>query len=84
MTNKAILSNGRELSIEEGINVLGLMSGTSLDGLDLCLVNFKFVNGRWQYSIIKAEDEKYPQELHEKLANAQDMNAEEYACLHTG
>ena len=84
MTNKAILSNGRELSIEEGINVLGLMSGTSLDGLDLCLVNFKYVNGRWQYSIIKAEDEKYPQELHEKLANAQDMNAEEYACLHTG
>ncbi len=84
MTNKTILSNGRELSIENGINVLGLMSGTSLDGLDLCLVNFKYINGRWQYSIIKAEDEKYPGQLHEKLANAQSMSAEEYACLHTG
>lgn len=63
--------------------VIGVMSGTSLDGLDMCCVTFKYVDGKWDYSIIKAEDESYPEEIKEKLANAQNMTALQYAQFHS-
>lgn len=64
-------------------NVIGLMSGTSLDGLDLCCVTFKYDDGKWEYQIVKAEDEPYPDDIKQKLANAQNMSAEEYALFHS-
>ncbi|MBR5019448.1 MAG: anhydro-N-acetylmuramic acid kinase [Bacteroidales bacterium] len=64
------------------IDVVGLMSGTSLDGLDLCCVAFDF-DGKWHYRILKAESVDYPAELRAKLANAQNMTALEYARLHS-
>ncbi len=82
-------STGKVIDIEKGIKVIGLMSGTSLDGLDICYVNFRYDKdgndgaGKWHYEIIKAEDEGYPQQLKEKLGNAQNMNALDYALLHS-
>ena len=64
-------------------SVIGLMSGTSLDGLDLCCVTFKYDDGKWEYQIVKAEDEPYPDDIKQKLANAQNMSAEEYALFHS-
>ena len=64
------------------LTVVGLMSGTSLDGLDLCCVSFDF-DGTWHYRIIKAESVDYPAELRDKLASAQTMTAQEYARLHS-
>ena len=64
-------------------SVIGLMSGTSLDGLDLCCVTFKYDEGKWEYQIVKAEDEPYPDDIKQKLANAQNMSAEEYALFHS-
>ena len=64
------------------IDVVGLMSGTSLDGLDLCCVHFDY-DGAWRYRIVKAESVDYPAELREKLATAQSMSALEYARLHS-
>ena len=64
------------------IDVLGLMSGTSLDGLDLCCVHFEF-DGTWHYRIVKAESVDYPQPLREALASAQSMSAQAYARLHS-
>ena len=64
------------------LNVVGLMSGTSLDGLDLCCVSFDY-DGTWHYRIIKAESVDYPAELRDKLASAQTMTAQEYARLHS-
>ena len=63
-------------------DVVGLMSGTSLDGLDLCCVSFDF-DGSWRYRILKAESVDYPAELREKLASAQTMSAQDYARLHS-
>lgn len=64
------------------INVIGLMSGTSLDGLDICYVNFKY-DGKWIYKIIQADSVDYPADLKEKLNSAQTMNAEQFARLHS-
>ena len=64
------------------IDVIGLMSGTSLDGLDICCVSFDY-DGKWNYRIIKAESEEYPDSLRDRLASAQDMCAREYALLHS-
>lgn len=45
---------------------LGLMSGTSLDGLDLCLVKFT-EEKNWTFEIIKAKTLPYTEEWQEKL-----------------
>lgn len=66
------------------IKIIGLMSGTSLDGLDICYAAFhKDDEGKWQYRVIAAESESYPQELKTKLAECQNMTAQEYALLHS-
>jgi anhydro-N-acetylmuramic acid kinase len=48
------------------LNVLGLMSGTSLDGVDLCLAKL-FWQDRLQYEILGFETRPMPQPLREKL-----------------
>lgn len=49
---------------------IGLMSGSSLDGLDLALVRFTSDKGRYQYTIEAAETLPYPSYWHDNLANA--------------
>ena len=39
-------------------NIIGLMSGTSLDGLDVVYVNFKH-DKFWKYEIINSKTYKY-------------------------
>ncbi|MBE6244221.1 MAG: anhydro-N-acetylmuramic acid kinase [Bacteroidales bacterium] len=73
----------RVYDFENGVDIIGLMSGTSLDGLDICLVRFFFKDGKWSYKTLYAEDEQYPADLKARLSRAQMMNAEEYALLHS-
>ncbi|MCF7561216.1 anhydro-N-acetylmuramic acid kinase [Sabulilitoribacter multivorans] len=44
--------------IKTEYNVIGVMSGTSLDGIDLVFVNFK-VDNSWQFEIIHSETVSY-------------------------
>lgn len=60
---------------KESIIGLGLMSGTSLDGLDLCLVSFGIEdNDARTYSILKAETIAYDTPLQSKLVEAENMS----------
>ena len=68
---------------ENGVEMIGLMSGTSLDGLDLCHVRFFYREGKWSFKTLHAEDEPYPKELKDRLSRAQTMTAQEYALLHS-
>ncbi|MDR9457039.1 MAG: anhydro-N-acetylmuramic acid kinase [Salegentibacter sp.] len=55
--------------------VLGVMSGTSLDGIDLVYVNFDYKN-EWSYKILRAETSPYPLNWQETLAAAINFSEE--------
>lgn len=62
---------------------IGLMSGSSLDGLDIVFVEIHETGGNWKYEIIHADCYAYNQEWIEKLKSAVTMNAMDYQLLHT-
>ncbi|MEO9070744.1 MAG: anhydro-N-acetylmuramic acid kinase, partial [Ginsengibacter sp.] len=64
-------------------NVIGLMSGSSLDGLDIAFVEFSETAGKWNYEIKCAGCIEYGNEWIDKLKNAVNFSAKEYQLLHT-
>jgi anhydro-N-acetylmuramic acid kinase len=61
--------------------VIGLMSGTSLDGLDMVYCHFTF-NKNWQYEILEYTTLEYSKKWKEKLAGAPALNGNELILLH--
>lgn len=61
-------------------HVIGLMSGTSLDGLDIAFCEFQYSN-HWQYKIIECTTIAYPEDLEKKLSHCIDLNGYELVCL---
>lgn len=49
------------------VGVVGLMSGTSLDGLDLCFVEFNRINTGWSFEIKATKGLNYSEEWRVKL-----------------
>ncbi|MCS7076081.1 MAG: anhydro-N-acetylmuramic acid kinase [Bacteroidia bacterium] len=60
---------------------VGLMSGTSLDGLDICYVRFSNDFLLWKYDIIDATTYHYSEVLIQKLKNAHTYSVEQIASL---
>lgn len=56
-------------------NVVGLMSGTSLDGLDVAYVEFTYERNRWTYNMQYAETFPYPEEMVVALKKAPHLDA---------
>ncbi|MFV0237713.1 MAG: anhydro-N-acetylmuramic acid kinase [Flavobacteriales bacterium] len=61
-------------------HAIGLMSGTSLDGLDMCYVKFIF-DKKWSFEILKAKTIDYNAVWKEKLANSTHISSEELMNL---
>ena len=62
--------------------VLGLMSGTSLDGLDMAYCHIWEENGKWNFSIKKTAEIDYSDEMREHLKNAIHLSGEDHDQLH--
>ncbi|WP_411810974.1 anhydro-N-acetylmuramic acid kinase [Chryseobacterium scophthalmum] len=62
---------------------IGLMSGTSLDGLDICFAKFWKENSSWKFEIIKAETILYPKVLEEQLRNSIYLSSQNLLALHS-
>lgn len=59
---------------------IGLMCGTSRDGLDVADVSFTFDN-TWHFELHAAESVSLPEELFDALKDAMNLNAKDYMLL---
>ena len=59
---------------KETYNVIGVMSGTSLDGIDLAHVHFSIVDGKWSFDIYETETVSYDNDWLNKLKTAIDFS----------
>jgi anhydro-N-acetylmuramic acid kinase len=66
----------------ESYLVIGLMSGTSLDGLDIALCKFQFQDNKWSFEILETETRKYSDYWLGKLTSIHKAEAEELTKLH--
>ena len=59
---------------KETYKVIGVMSGTSLDGIDLAHVHFSIVDGKWSFDIYETETVSYDNDWLNKLKTAIDFS----------
>lgn len=64
-------------------HVIGLMSGSSLDGLDIAYVQLDEVRGAWSYQLHQAECLPYSADWVNKLRHAGTMHVGDFLKLHT-
>jgi anhydro-N-acetylmuramic acid kinase len=63
--------------------VIGIMSGSSLDGLDMAYVHIQETGGQWSFDIVCTECHAYPPAWAAQLSNAVTATALDYQLLHT-
>jgi len=61
---------------------IGIMSGSSLDGLDIAFTEFTETGGKWTFEILAAECIEYNSEWQTKLKTAVSLSAMDYQLLH--
>ena len=62
---------------------IGLMSGSSLDGLDIVFAEFNESGGNWTFEILAADCYEYSEEWKNKLQESISLNALDYQLLHS-
>lgn len=63
--------------------VIGLMSGSSLDGLDIACIDFIPSGENWSFKILHAQTIPYSNEWVQRLSHANELDARAYLLLHT-
>ncbi len=65
---------------KENYHVIGLMSGTSVDGLDIAYCRFTSTD-KWKFEILHAQTADYPDALRKKLKSCYALSAEDLTAL---
>lgn len=66
---------------KENYNVIGVMSGTSLDGVDLAHIRFSVTDGRWHFEICECETVGYSKDWVDTLKVAVGFDSEKLQHL---
>jgi anhydro-N-acetylmuramic acid kinase len=66
---------------KQNYNVIGVMSGTSLDGVDLAHIKFEINNSKWSYEIYECNTISYSNEIISKLKNGINLSKSELSDL---
>jgi anhydro-N-acetylmuramic acid kinase len=66
----------------EKYKAIGLMSGSSLDGLDIAYCGFSEENGKWDFDILKTEVIAYPDEWTQEIKGLPVSNAKNLWEVH--
>lgn len=61
--------------------MIGMMSGTSLDGLDMAYVHFTHHDAQWDFSLLAKRHVPYPPELVQKLGDVLTYSLRDIAAL---
>lgn len=64
-------------------HAIGLMSGTSLDGLDICYAKFTQTDSAWNFEILNCETLPYSSDWEQSLRNAVHLSSEELLKLNS-
>lgn len=67
--------------LKQFYNVVGVMSGTSLDGVDLAHIHFTIKSGVWSFEIFETETVAYSKDWFNKLKNAVQFSTEELTTV---
>lgn len=65
------------------LRVIGLMSGSSLDGLDIVMCEFSYINNSIQHNIISSTTIPYDLQWVSDLSNIVDLNVAQYFTINT-
>ena len=60
--------------IQQHYNIIGVMSGTSLDGVDLAHLQFDIKNQKWAFEILECETIPYSESWLQQLKSAVNFN----------
>jgi len=71
------LTNNKQIPV-----FVGLMSGTSLDGLDIAICQFTSKENRYDYTLLAAKTVSYNDECRKRLSEVYSANAFDLAKLH--
>jgi anhydro-N-acetylmuramic acid kinase len=61
---------------------IGLMSGSSLDGLDIACAEFREQGGKWEFDVLATDCIPYAESWKKRLEEAISLPAKEYLLLH--